>query len=75
MNDVVIAQQKSNNINTAEKSIFGIQTSSLGVWIHNEYKLSTQFLFKNNLGLESSFFENSSGFKFLLTIILTLKPR
>lgn len=75
INSIAFAQEKSSNTVSVEKSIFGIQTGLLGIWVHNESKLSNQFALKTELGLDSGFFANSSEFKFLMTPVLTLEPR
>ncbi len=37
---------------SVEKSIFGIQTGLIGVWVNNESRLSKQFTLRNEIGLE-----------------------
>ncbi|MFD2909690.1 hypothetical protein ACFSX9_13210 [Flavobacterium ardleyense] len=60
---------------SVEKSIFGIQTGLLGIWIHNEYGLSNQIVLRSELGLDSGFFASSDEFTFLMTPVLTLESR
>ncbi|WP_420573484.1 hypothetical protein [Kordia sp.] len=36
---------------SVEKSVFGIQTGLLGVWIHNEFKITNQIAFRSEIGL------------------------
>ncbi len=66
------AQQAS-----VEKSTFGIQTGFLGIWVHNESKLSNAFALRSELGLDAAIFSNSfvgsSGF--ILVPAITLEPR
>lgn len=67
---------KSQNV-SVEKSIFGIQTGFLGVWIHNESKLSELISLRTEIGLDTGVTirdgNNITGF--LLTPVLTLEPR
>ena len=62
---------------SVEKSVFGIQTGILGVWVHNEVKLSNAIALRSELGVDfgfySSNFYNDSGF--LAVPSLTLEPR
>lgn len=62
---------------TVEKSIYGIQTGFLGIWIHNESKLSNQIVLRSELGLDTGIwggsYYNKTGF--LLAPVLTLEPR
>ena len=41
---------------SVEKSIFGIQTGFLGIWVHNEYKLSNKIAFRTELGFDAGIF-------------------
>ena len=60
-----------------EKSTFGIQTGFLGIWIHNESRLSNEFALRSELGLDTGIYGNDfndiNGF--LLAPTLTLEPR
>jgi len=38
---------------SVEKTVFGIQTGFFGIWIHNETKLSDQFVLRSELGLDN----------------------
>ena len=61
---------------SVEKSIFGVQTGVLGVWGHNEVRLSTKISLRSEIGLNSGFFsgtENTSSF--ILFPIITVEPR
>ena len=62
---------------SVEKSVFGIQTGFLGIWIHNESKLSNTITLRSEIGLDAGIlftdFEGRSGF--LLAPVLTLEPR
>ena len=62
---------------TVEKSIFGIQTGFLGVWVHNESRLSNAIALRSELGLDAGIsggdlYENTSTF---FASVITLEPR
>ncbi len=62
---------------SVEKSIFGIQTGFLGVWLHNESKLSNEFSLRTEIGLSTAIFGGSfykkTNFVFAPEIILEPK--
>ena len=62
---------------SVEKSTFGIQTGFLGIWAHNESKLSNQIALRSELGLDTGIFGSDvndiNGF--LLVPAITLEPR
>ncbi|WP_046758272.1 hypothetical protein [Kordia jejudonensis] len=62
---------------SVEKSVFGIQTGFLGIWAHNESRLSSEIALRTELGLDTGFFGSAlydvSGF--LLAPTITLEPR
>ena len=61
-----------------EKPTFGLQTGVLGVWFHNESKLSDQIALRSEVGLDAGIFGGSryyEGTGFLLIPTLTLEPR
>lgn len=62
---------------SVEKSVFGIQTGFLGIWGHNESRLSNKIALRSELGFDTGFwggfFYDEDGF--LLTPVLTLEPR
>jgi len=62
---------------SVEQSTYGIQTGLLGIWFHNESKLSDQIALRSELGLDSGIFGGSyyDGVGFLLTPVITLEPR
>jgi len=66
----------SQNV-SVEKSVFGIQTGFLGIWGHNESRLSNKIALRSEVGLDAGIlftdFYGSSGF--LLAPVLTLEPR
>jgi hypothetical protein len=60
-----------------EKSIFGIQTGFLGLWLHHEAKLTQQIVLRSEIGFDSgiwggAFYEKTG---FLLIPVLTAEPR
>ena len=60
-----------------EQSTYGIQSGFLGVWFHNESKLSEQVALRSEIGLDSGIFGGSyyDGVGFLLTPVITLEPK
>lgn len=42
---------QNNQEASVEKSVFGIQVGLIGVWAHNELKLSNQFVLRSELGI------------------------
>ena len=61
---------------SVEKSTFGVQTGFLGVWIHNESKLSNLIALRSEIGLDTGVtLRNGNTTGFLLTPVLTLEPR
>lgn len=68
----LIAQEVS-----VEKSVFGIQTGLLGVWINNEARISNQFSLRSEIGLDSGIFAGQAYNKtgFIMVPVLTAEPR
>jgi hypothetical protein len=62
---------------SVEKSVFGIQTGFLGIWGHNESRLSNTITLRSELGFDSGIWGGDfyDGTGFLLTPVLTLEPR
>ncbi|MDT7828745.1 hypothetical protein RQM65_08730 [Pricia sp. S334] len=63
---------------SVDKSIFGVQTGVLGLWIHNESRLVDQIALRSEIGLDAGLFGGSryyNGTGFLLIPTLTLEPR
>ena len=62
---------------SVENSTFGVQTGFLGIWVHNESKLSNQIALRSELGLDTgifgSDFNDNDGF--LLVPAITIEPR
>ena len=71
----VTAQQLQDA--SVENSSFGIQTGFLGIWAHNEYKLSNSIALRAELGFDAGVFNDnfSSGSFFILAPVITLEPR
>ena len=67
---------KSQNT-SVEQSTYGIQTGFLGIWVHNESKLSNQIALRSELGLDTGIFGNDVYDKtgFILVPTITLEPR
>ena len=67
---------KSQNA-SVEQSTFGIQTGFLGIWAHNEAKLSNSIVLRTELGFDSGIWGGDfyDGTGFLLTPVITLEPR
>lgn len=62
---------------SVEKSTYGIQTGFLGIWAHNESKLSNSIALRTELGFDSGIWGGSfyDGTGFLMTPVITLEPR
>ncbi len=72
----LVLTAKSQNA-SVEKSVFGIQTGSFGIWGHSELKLANQIALRGELGFDinngkSDFYPDTS---FLLTSVITVEPR
>jgi hypothetical protein len=67
---------KSQNA-SVEKSTYGLQTGFLGVWAHNETKLTNSIALRSEIGFDSGIwggdFYNGTGF--LMTPVITLEPK
>ena len=62
---------------SVENSIWGIQTGFLGVWVHNEYKLSNEIALRSEIGFDSGIFGGShlDNTGFVLVPTITVEPR
>lgn len=62
---------------SVEKSLFGIQTGLLGIWVHNESHLADEFVLRTEAGFDagifSGFFYDGTGF--LLAPVINVSPR
>ncbi|WP_303317872.1 hypothetical protein Q4Q34_18340 [Flavivirga abyssicola] len=67
---------KSQNA-SVEKSTFGIQTGFLGIWTHNETKLSNSIVLRTEIGFDSGIWGGDfyDGTGFLMTPVITFEPR
>lgn len=73
---LVITHAKSQEV-SVEKSIFGIQAGLIGLWGHNEFRMSNKLAFRTEIGLEGGFwggsYYDSTGF--LLAPAIAIEPR
>lgn len=62
---------------SVEKSTYGIQTGLLGIWVHNEMKLSNQIALRTELGMNAGIFGGDFYPKtgFTMTPVITAEPR
>lgn len=62
---------------SVEKSSYGIQTGLLGIWAHNEMKLTNQIALRTELGMNAGLFGGNFYPKtgFIITPIITAEPR
>ena len=67
---------KSQNA-SVEQSTYGIQTGFLGIWAHNETKLSNSITLRSEIGFDSGIWGGDfyDGTGFLLTPVITAEPR
>ncbi|MDZ7773173.1 MAG: hypothetical protein U5K31_10625 [Balneolaceae bacterium] len=60
-----------------EKTLYGVQAGFLGIWGHNEYRLSNAIALRSEVGLDTELFGGSiydrTGYVF--TPVLSLEPR
>ena len=62
---------------SVEKSTYGIQTGLLGIWVHNETKLTNQIALRTELGMNAGIFGGDFYPKtgFLMIPVITVEPR
>jgi hypothetical protein len=79
---IISKAQESKPTICVEKSTFGIQTGLLGIWGHNESKLSDKFALRTEIGLDGSIFGGGAYYYkfgkdvvFAMTPVFTLEPR
>jgi hypothetical protein len=62
---------------SVEKSIFGIQTGFMGIWLNNETRLTNSLALRSEIGIENDFSvgDHYEGAGFILQPVLTLEPR
>lgn len=73
---LVVSHAKAQDI-SVEQSTFGVQTGFLGVWIHNEYRVSNTIALRGEIGLDTGIYgsdvANINGF--FLVPAITIEPR
>ncbi len=62
---------------SVEKSTYGIQTGLLGIWVHNEMKITNQTALRTELGMNAGIFGGDFYPKtgFLMTPVIIAEPR
>lgn len=62
---------------SVEKSIFGVETGFLGLWVNNEVRLSNKFTLRSEIGLNAGIIGRGSNEStgLLLTPEITIEPR
>lgn len=62
---------------SVEKSIFGAQIGLVGIWAHNEFRMSNELAFRTEVGLDSGiWYEDYNGdFGFLMAPVIAVEPR
>jgi len=56
---------------SVEKSVFGIQTGFLGIWAHNEARVTNQLVFRSEIGVNAGL----AGAAVFLQPVITAEPR
>ena len=74
---ITINSQNDATKESVEKSVFGVQTGFLGVWVHNESRLSNSIALRSEIGLDTGItggdvYGNTSAF---FVSVITLEPR
>ena len=74
---ITIIANSQNQDFSVEKSTNGIQVGVLGIWVHNETKLSKQIVLRSEFGLDSGIFDGTIYPKigYVLTPVITLEPK
>ena len=64
---------------SVEKSIFGAQIGLLGVWVHNEFRMSNELAFRTELGFDSGIWYQDGGYYsnygFVMAPVISVEPR
>ena len=73
----LIAMKVTAQNASVERSIFGIQTGILGIWVHNEAKLSNTIVLRSEIGFDggyrySDFYDLNY---YVLAPVITAEPR
>lgn len=73
------AQESGGNAETpsVEKSVFGIQTGFVGLWIHHEMRLTSQIALRSELGLDLGYWysDGTDTEGYFVVPGVTLEPR
>ena len=67
----LFAKAQENPNASVEKSIFGVQIGILGVWAHNEARLSDKFALRSEVGFDGGF-QNDD---FFMAPVISLAPK
>ena len=67
----------SSSAASVEKSIFGVQTGFLGIWVHNEFRISNQIALRTEVGFDASFVPGDSYNKtiYFMAPVFMVEPR
>lgn len=74
----IISNAQEQQDVSVEKSIWGIQTGLLGLWGHNESRLSRKIALRSEVGLNGGFASGrfiEDGFQWILAPTLNVEPR
>jgi hypothetical protein len=72
---VTRAQDSEAATATVEKSIFNVQTGFLGLYVNNEYGLSSHIALRTEAGLEAGFTARPDDSEWAIAPMLNLEPR
>ena len=72
----LVAQSQTKDV-SVEKSINGIQIGVLGIWLHNETKLTRKLALRSEIGLDAGIFDGTLYTKtgYIFAPIITLEPK
>ncbi|MFM8742495.1 MAG: hypothetical protein ACKODM_04075 [Cytophagales bacterium] len=68
---VSLALTAKSQSTSVEKSVFGIQTGFLGIWVHNEARVTNQLAFRSEVGVNAAI----AGSAVFLQPVITAEPR
>lgn len=73
----ILAINMSAQDASVEKSVFGVQLGLVGLWVHNEVKLSNSIVLRSELGIELGYYDNTitNTNGILIAPSLVLEPR
>lgn len=68
---------KSQDVVSVERSIYGIQTGTLGVWVHGETMISQYIALRTELGLDMGFVQQdfNANTVAIMAPVISLEPR